>query len=272
MLRNEGERLTRVLVCPPGDAYAGVEEPHDHGMLEPADDENVRVQYGALRDALASRGAEVVEVPELEGHPNSVFVRDTALVSPFGHIRLRMSLPSRAGEAMWMSDHLERLGIPRVAEIEEPGTVEGGDVILAGEVAFVGSSARTNPEGVEQIVALLGEQGFEVRVAPVSYQHMHIGGIMSMIGPRTVLCDPGLFPEGFFRGLDVVPLEYSAPNSLNVICLSEEAAIVDASGAPGTARVLGGRGLEVRALHLSEYGKGGGGPTCTILPLERVPD
>ncbi|MFO7769193.1 MAG: arginine deiminase family protein [bacterium] len=271
MLRNEGERLTRVLVCPPGDAYTGVEVPDEHGMLEPADEETVREQYRGLRTALASGGAEVVEVPELPGHPNSVFVRDTALVTPFGHLQLRMSLPSRAGEAIWMSETLSALGMPCTGEIEEPGTVEGGDVILAGEVAFVGSSARTNREGAEQVSRLLEDQGYEVRTAPVNYQYMHIGGMMSMIGPRTVLCASGLFPDDFFRGFTVVPLEHSRANSMNVICLSEEEAIVDASEAPRTAEALTERGIRVHALDLSEYGKGGGGPTCTILPLERVP-
>ncbi len=271
MLRNEGERLTRVLVAPPSEAYTSVVEPHDHGMLGRADEEGAEEQYAGLREALASEGAEVVEVPELVGHPNSVFVRDTALVTPFGHIRLRMSLPSRVGEAMWMSETLAPLGLPRVGEIEEPGTVEGGDVILAGEVAFVGSSARTNLEGVRQVTMLLGEQGFEVRVAPVPYRYMHIGGMMSMIGPRTVLTDPGLFPDDFFRGLEVAALGHTAPDSLNVICLSPEAAIVDASDAPHTVAVLEERGIQVHALDLSEYAKGGGGPTCTILPLERVP-
>ena len=50
-----------------------------------------------------------------------------------------------------MSQHLESLGMKSVGSITGNGTVEGGDVILIGSIAFIGLSGRTNQEGVNQI-------------------------------------------------------------------------------------------------------------------------
>ncbi|MFC1543688.1 dimethylarginine dimethylaminohydrolase family protein [Gemmatimonadota bacterium] len=270
MLRNEGDRLTRVVVCPPAGEYLGVTEPEVHGMSEPAVPDRIGRQYGALRGLLADAGAEVVEVEELQGHPNSAFTRDTALVTPSGHVRVRMGLPARLGEGPWMSDILTSMGVPCIGEISEPGSLEGGDVILAGDVAFVGCSSRSNEAGVAQLTGILQAEGYEVRVAPVSDLYMHVGGLMSAIGPHRVLCCRGLFPEGYFEGFERVEIDWYGPSCANVICLRDGEVIANSSEARPTMEALEDAGILVHGLDLSEYRKGGGGPTCIILPVERA--
>jgi len=271
MLRNEGETLTRVVVCPPGEEYCFPGDLAALGMNEAPDRELSRIQYEALREILDGDLTEVVEVPELTGHPNSVFTRDTALVTPDGHVRLRMGLESRRGEEEWMSELLVGLGTPCIGGIETPGTLEGGDVILAGKVAFVGHSSRSNEAGVDQLTAILEQQGYEVRVAPVGDEYMHIGGLMSAIGQKRLLTCRGLFPEGFFAGFETVEIDWYGPSCANVICLRPDEVIANAAEAGPTIAALESAGVTVHGLDLSEYRKGGGGPTCTILPVERVP-
>jgi dimethylargininase len=266
---NEGGRLKRVAVCAPGDEYFNVDDLAAHNINERADRDLTGEQHAILRDLLASTGAEVVTLPEHAGHPNSVFTRDSALVVGEGHVRVRMGLESRRGETIWMSDHLERLGLPCLGEIEAPGTVEGGDVILMGEVAFVGRSCRSNEAGVTQLKAILTGLGYEVRIAPVTDDAMHIGGVMSAIGPRHVLCCADRFPAGFFDGFDTVETAFLNPSSGNVICLGEDEVVVNIAENGVTASALADRGVTVIDLDLSEFRKGAGGPTCLILPLAR---
>jgi dimethylargininase len=268
MLRHEGDRLTRVVVSTPGDAYFDVTTHVGANIPELANRDLTIRQHGALRAAIARFGCEVIEVPELDGHPNSVFTRDVALCTPEGHVKLRMGLPARRGEEAWMSRALESLGEPCIGEIEEPGTVEGGDVILAGTVAFVGLSARTNRDGARQIVAILERMGYEVRMAPVE-GYMHIGGAMSVIGLDRVLCCSGVFPDGFFRDFDVIEVPAAGPSTGNVICLDERELIANAAENAPVIDKLERRGITVHGLDLSEFRKGAGGPTCLILPVER---
>ncbi len=266
---NEGGRLRRVAVCAPGDEYFNVEDLGIHNINEPADRELTGEQHDALRGLLEQAGAEVVLLPEHVGQPNSVFTRDSALVVGEGHIRVRMGLSSRQGETIWMSEHLEALGLPCLGEIEAPGTVEGGDVILMGEVAFVGLSCRSNEAGVAQLESILTGLGYEVRVAPVADDAMHVGGVMSAIGSRRVVCCADRFPDGYFEGFDTVEIGFLNPSSGNVICLGENEVVVNIAENGVTASALAEQGVTVYDLDLSEFRKGAGGPTCLILPLER---
>ena len=103
MLRNEGDSLSRVVVCSPKHEYFHVSDPAAHNIGEIADPETAKRQHDRLKSALAAFGADVVDVPELTDHPNSVFVRDTALCTPEGYVKLRLGLDTRLGEGEWMT-------------------------------------------------------------------------------------------------------------------------------------------------------------------------
>ena len=268
MLRDEGDRLRRVVVCAPRREYFEVEKPKSHNIGEAADPTKALAQHRKLQAVLRRSGARVVNIRELAGHPNSVFARDAGLVGPDGYIKLRMGLRTRRGEEDWMASALDSLGVPCAGKIEKPGTVEGGDVILAGEVAFVGLSERTNRSGVRQLSQLLMGMGYEVRTLSLPLPHLHIGGSMSVIGPRTVVCCRQVFPGGFFDGFETVEIPCPEASSANVIALGNKEIIVE-KGCPGAAQALRKAGFTVHSLDLSEFVKGRGGPTCLIMPVDR---
>jgi dimethylargininase len=266
MIKNEGERLTRVLVCTPRVQYFRYNDSAVHNIHEPPDPAVTLAQHDTLKLVLRQSGCDVIDVPELTNHPNSVFVRDAALCVRSGFIYLRMGLTSRCGEDGWMADILGALGEPCTGRIHEPGTAEGGDVILAGTVAFVGLSSRTNAEGARQISSMLSHQGYEIRMAKVSGTHLHLGGGMSVIGPGRVLCCAGEFPDELFAGFDVIRVMHWNAGAGNVICLGANEVVADSSGSGDTIRELERNGVKVHALNMSEFRKGAGGPSCLILP------
>jgi dimethylargininase len=190
------------------------------------------------------------------------------LVTPEGYIKLRMGLRTRRGEEGWMGSALDSLGLPCAGRIDRPGTVEGGDVILGGGVAFVGLSERTNRSGIRQLSRLLMSMGLEVRTLSLTLPHLHIGGAMSVIGPRTVVCCRQVFPCGFLDGFEVIAIPCPEAPSANVIALGKGRVIVE-QGCPGTVRALRRAGFTVHVLDLSEFVKGRGGPTCLIMPVDR---
>ncbi len=269
MVRNEGDRIRRVVMCTPTTEYFSVDDIEFHNINEVADPELTRRQHDRLKAIFEETGTEVIDVPELAGHPNSVFTRDVSLVTPEGYIVVRMGLPSRRGEEQWMSGILESMGVPCAGEITDPGTLEGGDVILAGPVAFVGNSCRSNEEGTAQLTSILSGMDYEVRVAPVDDDYMHIGGVMSSIGPRRVVCCRELFPQGFFEDFDTVDIDYKCPSSGNVICLGENEVVANAAENKATIAALEKKGVMVHEIDLGEFRKGAGGPSCLTLPLER---
>lgn len=269
MLRNEGDRLKKVVVCTPGEAYFNVSNLEAHNITALADPQATHRQHARLKSLMAETGSEVVDAPELADHPNSVFTRDVSLCTPRGYVKLRMGLETRRGEEDWMAGFLEALGEPCAGVIEAPGTVEGGDVILAGSVAFVGQSARTNAEGVRQLSVLLEEMDYELRTWRLSDAYLHIGGAMSAIGSKRVVCCRGVFPKSFFDGFDVIEVERRGPSTANVICLGDNQVIVNQAENREAMETLAGQGVTVHGIDLSEFRKGTGGPTCLILPVTR---
>jgi arginine deiminase len=118
MLRNEGESLKRVVVCSPKREYARAGNFENHNIGELGNPEVAILQHGMLKSKLSEFGAEVIDIPELDKHPNSVFTRDTALCTPRGYIKLRLGLESRQGEGEWMAATLDSLGESCVGEIK----------------------------------------------------------------------------------------------------------------------------------------------------------
>ena len=270
MLRNEGGKLTRVAVCTPGREYFSVTDLKSHNITEIPNAEKTLEQFFILKTIIQKAGCDVVDAPELAGHPNSVFTRDVSVVTPRGYIKLRMGLDSRTGEEEWMASILDLLGESCAGEIKAPGTVEGGDIILAGNVAFIGHSQRTNLSGINQVSAFLKKMDYEVRIHRMEFRYLHLGGAMSMIGTQRILCCRGVFPESFFKGFETMEVPHRGPSTGNVICLDENEVIANVAENAETIRALEEKGVKVHSIDLSEFRKGTGGPTCLILPIERL--
>ncbi len=269
MLRSEGQRLTKVVVCSPKEQYFQVHDLKAHNINEAPDPKKTAQQHDDLKSVMAHSGVNVVDAAELSGHPNSVFTRDVALSTPKGFVALRMGLDSRRGEESWMGSILESIGEPLAATIHEPGTVEGGDILLAEELALVGRSKRTNPEGVKQISEILKEMSYEVRVVPVPDSYLHLGGAMSVIAPDRIVCCREEFDPSLLQGLEVINVPKRGPSTGNVICLAPNEVVGNVAENREALDILDNQGIRVHRVDLSEFRKGAGGPTCLILPVER---
>jgi dimethylargininase len=260
------DRPPAVLVCAPQREYTTSGDLARHHLASRADPEKALRQHGRLRLVLEQQGCQVLQVPELRGHPNSVFIKDSALCTPAGYVQLRMGLSSRRGEERWMSSALARLGIPCLGKVDAPGTVEGGDVILTGRVALVGLSARTNQKGLDRLSKVLRSLGYTVRQARVPPPFLHLGGALTVLGPNLVLCCKHQFPAAFLAGFEQVAIAATTFASGNVIALGDARAIVDARNRAVSA-ALTSRGFKLWVLDLSEFVKGNGGPSCLVLPV-----
>jgi dimethylargininase len=268
VLRNEGDRLTRVVVCTPREEYFRARDLENHNITQLPDRNQAIQQHDMLKSKITEFGSEVIDIPELANHPNSVFTRDTALCTPNGYIKLRLGLETRQGEEEWMSQALHSVRERCVGEIKAPGTVEGGDVILAGTVAFVGHSIRTNDEGVKQLSVFLNAMNYEVRTIYLPDSILHLDKAMMVVAPDRILYCGGLVPDNELKNFDTIEISCDMPTTANIICLGENEIIIERSNYEVRKR-LEAHGLIAHDLDLSEFVKGMGGPNCLIMPIER---
>ena len=71
-------------------------------------------------------------------------------------------------------------------QIQAPGTLDGGDVLVIGRQVFVGSSARTNRPAIDQLSGMLGAVGYTVRAVPVR-GCLHLKSAATAVAPDTLL-------------------------------------------------------------------------------------
>ena len=257
--------MNKVIVCSPRTEYFRVEEPGKHNISERANRDRAIEQHATFRRILEEHGVEVINVGELGGHPNSVFTRDTAVCTPSGFIKLRMGLPTRRGEEEWMEKILDKMGIEKIGEIKPLGTVEGGDVIITENYAFIGISGRTNMEGARQISDILKNEGYSTRMIRVPGEHLHLGGAMSVLLKDTILAVDTI-PQSNFDGFDVLTVPEGNFITGNVISLGRDVIVEKRNKNVGNILQL--HGFRVIYIDLSEFVRGNGGPSCLILPVE----
>jgi len=234
-------------------------------------------------ELVTSGGAERVELPPASGVGlDSIYVRDASICTPHGMVLASMGKPQRRGEPEAQAEAFRAAGIAVLGAIEEPGHLEGGDLVwLDRSTVAVGRGYRTDDEGIRQLRALLGD-GIDVVVVPLVHWRgpgdvFHLMSILSPVDRDLAVVYSPLMPVPFRewllgRGVELVEVPDSEFETMgaNVLAIAPRRCVM-LSGNPLTRTRLERAGAEVLEYEGREISlKGGGGPTCLTRPLARV--
>src|SRR5215216_3638597 len=219
-----------------------------------------RAQHQGYIQALKGVGCEVIELPEEVDLPDSVFVEDTAVILPEAAVITRPGADSRRPE----TEPIIRALRPyrELLFIQEPGTVDGGDVLVFNKDIFVGISTRSNQAAVDQINVLLEEFGYRAQGVEM-HDCLHLKSAVTRVDAKRLLInrhwvDPQHFAE--FDLIDVDPLEPFAAN-----CLPVNGEVIFPEAFPKTRAKLEERGYKLRTVQVDELAKAEGAVTCCSL-------
>ncbi len=218
-------------------------------------------QHGAYEALLAALGCALVRLPAEPGLPDSVFVEDAAVVVDELAVVTRPGAPSRRGEtasvAVALAAHRP------LARIAAPATLDGGDVLRVGRQVFVGLSARSSPDGVAQLAALLGPLGYTVSGVPLA-GCLHLKSAVTAVAEGTLLIHPPWVPGEAFVGLERIEVDPAEPFAANALLVPGPAGgtVVLPAAFPRTRERLERRGIDVRTVGVSEIAKAEGGVSC----------
>lgn len=160
-------------------------------------------QYERALERLGCRVQRLAPEPEM---PDSVFVEDTAVVLDHVAIITRPGAESRRGETRSMAEALKPYR--ELASIEDPGTVDGGDVLRLGDTLYVGLSARTNEEGIRQL------RRFASVVAVPVTKCLHLKSAVTDVAEGTLLINTKWIDPKHFAGFELIEAEQA--NALRV--------------------------------------------------------
>ena len=230
------------------------------------DPELAQRQWAGYVAALHDAGWTTHEVPAAPECPDSVFVEDTMVVYGDLAVISRPGAEERWPEIPAAEDAVRTQGY-RVARIEAPGTLDGGDVLKHGGTVWVGTGGRTNAEGIAQLQAHLEPFGAQMVAVPLT-KALHLKSAVTalpdgtVVGYEPVVDDPGVWGERFLA----VPEE---PGS-HVVLLDDDKLLMS-SAASRTANLFEQRGYRVIGVDISEFEKLEGCVTCLSVRLRGRP-
>jgi dimethylargininase len=152
-----------------------------------------------------------------------------------------------------------------VVEVVAPGTIDGGDVFLTPEVAYVGRSSRTNEAGIDQLRSLTLDLGMSLVVVEVR-DGLHLKSAVLPIDPETVVVTPHSVDELALGALKIVYEVEEERNRFSALPLRDGRILVTAD-APATAGAVSALGHEVVPIDVSQIQAADGGLTCMSILL-----
>jgi dimethylargininase len=234
-----------------------------HRQRQPVDVGLARAQWTAYVQALEDAGWETVEAPPADESPDGVFVEDAVVVYEHVAVVARPGADSRRSETVGVEAAVAELGYA-VERIEEPGTLDGGDVLKIRDRVHVGLSGRTNAEGARQLHELLAPLGATVVEVPVEGV-LHLKSAVTALPDGSILGHPPLVPEVFRRDLVAVPEKSGAH-----VVLLRGGKVMLAADCPRTAELVAARGYDPVVVDISEFQKLEGCVTCLSVRFRRA--
>jgi N-dimethylarginine dimethylaminohydrolase len=274
--------MRRVLVrCPA--PPASEEQWRSFGFARAVNQAQAREEHSAFVQILTDAGVDVeVETGDAAGMLDAIFSYDPSIMTDRGAILLRPGKRLREAEVALHEATYARLGIPIAGRIEPPGTVEGGDTLWLDERTLsVGRGYRTNDAGVDQLRAILAEQGVSVMTVELPHWHgpeecLHLMSVISPVAPNIAVVYPPLMPVSFLDELRArewrlveVPDSEFLSLGCNVLALDPETCLmIEGNATTHTAlEALGHRVLSYLGDEISHNREGG--PTCLTRPILR---
>lgn len=217
-----------------------------------------KAQHASYQKALEEAGYRIELVAADDNHPDCVFIEDTVVIVGEIAVAARPGAPSRLGEVPPVVGHLgDRLP---VEHIEEPATLDGGDVMFIDGKLYAGLSDRTNREGIDQLGEVAGRQGIDLITVPVT-RVLHLKSAVLPVDDRTVVVTPETVDESLLDDLRIIPEAERERGLFSALPLADGRVLVT-DAAPQTASSVADLGIDVRPIDISEILAADGGLTC----------
>jgi dimethylargininase len=227
-----------------------------YGDRAPVDAALAAEQHAGYVAAIAGAGWEIRDVPPADELPDSAFVEDTVVVCGDLAVLARPGAVERRAEVAGTEAVVRELGL-ELARIEEPGTLDGGDVLRVGTTLYVGRGGRTNAEGIRQLRRQVADRGFNVVPVPL-HRVLHLKSAITALPDGTIVAaDPSLIDSAPLPPVRQVPEEAGS----HVILLGDGTCLVAAS-APRSAELFDDWGFDVLVADIGEFEKMEGCVTC----------
>lgn len=220
-------------------------------------------QHDNYIEALKQCGVDVTVLEADERYPDSCFVEDPALITKQCAIITNPGAASRNGEKDEIVGAVKKFFNDDVIEyIREPGTLEGGDVMMVGDHFYVGRSERTNEEGIRQLTEILEKYGMTCSEVKLE-EMLHLKTGVNYLEDNNMLVAGEFVTKPEFEKYNRVEIPMEEAYAANCIWINGK--VIVPEGFPRVLEAVKGLGYETILVDTSEYRKLDGGLSCLSL-------
>jgi len=218
-------------------------------------------QHDQYIRALETCGLKINLVEANEHFPDSVFIEDTAVLTREFAIVTNPGPSSRKEEVAGVVPTL-KAKFRTIEYIAAPGTLEGGDVMLAGNTFFVGKSDRTNSDGIRQFQKIVSKHGYEMVTVDMP-EILHLKTGLSYLENNQLLLTEDYTASAALYRFDKIITDSSEAYAANSLWVNEK--VLVPNGFPSTRKKIEKAGYETLEVDVSEFRKLDGGLSCLSL-------
>jgi len=218
-------------------------------------------QHSKYIETLKNLGLKVKVLPANDRYPDSTFIEDIALCAASFAVITNPGAESRRGEITGMKLVLKEY-YETIEEIFLPGTVEAGDIMMAGDRFYIGISSRTNIEGAEQLIHILKKNKMTGIKIPLK-KMLHLKSGISYLENNIMLVGGEFKDKKEFAGFNRIEIDEDESYAANSLWINGK--VLVPAGFPETRKKIEKAGFETILLEISEFRKVDGGLSCLSL-------
>ncbi len=211
--------------------------------------------------ALELSGLEVTVLAEDEQLPDSVFIEDTALLTPHCAVVTNPGAYSRIGEIKSIVPVVSEF-YDKIEYIKAPGKLEAGDVMMVGNHYYIGISERTNPEGAKQLATILKKYGMTASTIMLK-NVLHLKTGLSYLENNNLVVAGEFSDHTEFSRFNILKVDPDEAYAANCVWIND--VVLIPSGYPKTKNLIESAGYKTIEIDVSEFRKLDGGLSCLSL-------
>lgn len=218
-------------------------------------------QHEKYIEALEICGLNVEVLDANENYADSTFIEDIALLTTHCAIITNPGVPSRKGEVKDVIDIIKRY-YTNVEYINEPGTIEAGDIMMVGDHFYIGLSERTNEEGARQMTCILAKYKLGTTLVPLK-DMLHLKTGVAYLENNKLVATGEFISNPVFKLFKI--LEVEARESYAANCIWVNDFVIIPKGYPNAKNLIEVEGYITIEVDVSEFKKLDGGLSCLSL-------
>jgi dimethylargininase len=218
-------------------------------------------QHTEYIKALKECGLEVIVLDKDEQYPDSTFVEDVALLTKNCAIITNPGAPSRKGETIDIKKVLKNY-YNNIEEVREPGTVEGGDIMMVESHFYIGISKRTNENGAHQIIEFLEKYDMSGSIIRIE-KMLHLKTGVAYLERNNLLASFEFLTKKEFQKFNILKIDIDESYSANCVWVNDR--ILMPKYYPKTREIIEHAGYKIKEVDISEFKKLDGGISCLSL-------